>query len=73
MPFVVQVRFFREFIKAGFNVLCSDLDVVWLGDPRPWTEGRRKDSMLLAFADVIVSTDVTGSQLESDDKVRAPH
>jgi hypothetical protein len=67
-----QVRFFLEFLKAGLNVFCSDLDVVWLGDPRPWTEGRRNDSLLLALADVIVSTDVTGDLLENDNAVRFP-
>lgn len=53
-------------------MLCSDLDVVWLGDPRPWTEGWRNDSLLLALADVIVSTDVTGDLLENDKAVRVP-
>ena len=27
-----QVRFFIEFMSAGFDVLCADLDVVWLID-----------------------------------------
>ena len=31
-----QVRFFMEFLRAGFDLLCSDLDVVWLHDPRPY-------------------------------------
>ena len=51
-----------EFLKAGFDVLCSDLDVIWLGDPRPWIHGEMPQNELLAFADVIVSTDVTGAR-----------
>ena len=29
-----------EFLRAGFDLLCSDLDVVWLRDPRPYLKGR---------------------------------
>jgi len=52
-------------------VLCSDLDVVWLGDPRPWLTAEQNSSALLAFADVIVSTDVTGDGQESEKAVRS--
>lgn len=62
-----QVRFFIEFMVAGFDVLCADLDVVWLRDPRPWITGVVDSSaMLLPFADVIVSTDVTHGGADSD-------
>ena len=57
-----------EFMKAGFDVLCSDLDVIWLDDPRPWVLGTANTSALLGLADVVVSTDVTHA---STDKVSA--
>ena len=62
-----QVRFFMEFMKAGFDVLCSDLDVMWLSDPRPWVRGTAADSTLLGLADVVVSTDVTHGTLDKDE------
>ena len=48
-----------EFLRAGFDLLCSDLDVVWLADPRPWTSGAADGAALLPLADIVVSTDVT--------------
>ena len=63
---ILKVRFFMEFMRAGFDVLCSDLDVIWLGDPRPWALGVAKTAELLGLADVVVSTDVTHGNLESD-------
>jgi hypothetical protein len=61
---ILKVRFFMEFMSSGFDVLCSDLDVIWLGDPRPWimgpgSTGAVASSALLSVADVVVSTDVT--------------
>ena len=46
-----QVRFFMEFLRAGFDLLCSDLDVVWLRDPRPLLIGEA-GTALLPLADV---------------------
>ena len=42
-----QVRFFVEFMRAGFDVLCADLDVIWLRDPTPWVTGVADHSALL--------------------------
>ena len=63
---ILKVRFFMEFMRSGFDVLCSDLDVMWLGDPRPWIQGRMETSSFLALADVIVSTDVTAGSFDND-------
>ena len=35
---ILKVKFFMEFL-GGFDVLCADLDVLWLRDPRPWVLG----------------------------------
>ena len=56
-----------EFMRAGFDVLCSDLDVIWLGDPRPWVLGAANTSALLGLADVVVSTDVTHAASDKDE------
>ena len=40
MCIAVQVRFFLAFLRAGFDILCADLDVLWLRDPRPWVTGQ---------------------------------
>ena len=64
---ILKVRFFMEFMRAGFDVLCSDLDVIWLGDPRPWVLGSANSSSLLGLADVVVSTDVTHAASDKDD------
>ena len=63
---LLKVRFFVSFLRAGFDVLCSDLDVIWLGDPKPWLSGTIRTSNLLPFADVIVSVDVTTGEQEND-------
>ena len=47
-------------------MLCSDLDVIWLADPRPWVRGQAETSALFAFADVIVSVDTTNDGAEND-------
>ena len=66
---ILKVRFFIEFMAAGFDVLCADLDVVWLRDPRPWVAGTAEQSaMLLNYPDVIVSTDVTHGGADTDDR-----
>ena len=54
-----------EFLRAGFDLLCSDLDVVWLRDPRPYLIGDA-GTALLPLADVVVSTDVTDGHQEHD-------
>ena len=41
-----------EFLRAGIDLLCSDLDVVWLSDPRPFLVGDAPGTGLLPFADV---------------------
>ena len=56
-----------EFMRAGFDVLCSDLDVMWLGDPRPWVRGLVATSELMPLSDVIVSTDVTHGGADRDE------
>ena len=64
---ILKVRFFIEFMAAGFDVLCADLDVVWLKDPRPWISGVADPSaMLLPYPDIIVSTDVTHGGADTD-------
>lgn len=88
---ILKVRFFMEFMRAGFDILCADLDVLWLADPRPWLRCSRENrstagttsptdsfvppislsgsiasSELIAFADVVVSTDVTSGVAEND-------
>ena len=64
---ILKVRFFMEFMRSGFDVLCSDLDVIWMGDPRPWVLGKADASALLGLADVVVSTDVTHGHLDKDE------
>ena len=64
---ILKVRFFMEFMRAGFDVLCSDLDVMWLSDPRPWIAGSANGAALLGLADVVVSTDVTHGNLDKDE------
>ena len=65
---ILKVKFFMEFLRGGFDVLCADLDVLWLRDPRPWVLGAAAagSSRLLAFADVVVSTDVTSGANDND-------
>jgi len=64
---ILKVRFFIEFLKGGFDVLCADLDVIWLRDPTPWVTGvADKSALLLSFADVTVSTDVTHGGADAD-------
>ena len=55
-----------EFLRAGIDLLCSDLDVVWLSDPRPFLVGDAPGTGLLPFADVVVSTDVTSGINDHD-------
>ena len=65
-----KVRFFMEFMRGGFDVLCADLDVIWLKDPTPWLTGEADPTaLLLNFPDVIVSTDVTHGGADSDEQL----
>jgi len=63
---MLKVRFFLAFLRAGFDILCADLDVLWLRDPRPWVTGQVATSALISFADIVVSTDVTSDAAEND-------
>jgi len=63
---ILKVRFFLAFLRAGFDILCADLDVLWLRDPRPWVTGQVATSALISFADIVVSTDVTSDAAEND-------
>ena len=62
---VLKVDFFEEFVRAGFDVLASDLDVTWVRDPRPWVTGQAAGMQLLAHADVLVSTDIANLALDT--------
>ena len=67
---ILKVRFFMEFMRGGFDVLCADLDVIWLKDPTPWLTGEADPTaLLLNFPDVIVSTDVTHGGADSDEQL----
>jgi hypothetical protein len=49
-------------LETGYNIFISDADVVWFGNPWPVVGGRkdipvRPDSIHLATADVLASTD----------------
>ena len=44
---ILKVRFFMEFMRGGFDVLCADLDVIWLKDPTPWLTGEADPTALL--------------------------
>ena len=69
-PNLTKVRFFMEFMRGGFDVLCADLDVIWLKDPTPWLTGEADPTaLLLNFPDVIVSTDVTHGGADSDEQL----
>ena len=61
---LVKVAFLYELLGAGFDVLISDLDVVWLNDGwRRWmtwrdpTQPPVAEAALIAFADVLVTSD----------------
>jgi len=70
---ILKVRFFVEFLRGGFDVLCSDLDVIWLADPRPWAEGVVASSELLVHADAVVSVDTTSNVSEGDQQAWGVH
>ena len=62
---LVKAAFLWELLALGFDVLISDLDIVWLS-PRwePWMTYRHeatyppyREAALMAMADVLVSTD----------------
>ena len=61
---LVKVAFLWELVSLRFDVLISDLDVVWLrGGWERWMSHRQpgrpplREAALLAMADVLVSTD----------------
>ena len=61
---MVKVAFLWELLSLGFDVLISDLDVVWLSSQwEPWMTYRvpsrppLPEAALMAMADVLVSTD----------------
>ena len=62
---LVKAAFLWELLQLGYDVLISDLDIVWL-NPRwePWMTYRHEDThppyreaALIAMSDVLVSTD----------------
>ena len=69
---LVKVAFLWELLTAGYNVLISDLDVVWLtphwrrwmayGDPN---QPPLREAALSALADVLVSTDEINHRADS--------
>ena len=61
---LVKASFLWELLSLGYDVLISDLDVVWLSSQwEPWMSYRAParpplpEAALLAMADVLVSTD----------------
>ena len=69
---ILKVRFFMEFLRGGFDLLCSDLDVVWLRSPLPYLAGEA-GTALLPLADVVVSTDVTHGGADNDRELWGMH
>jgi hypothetical protein len=49
-------------LELGYDVLLSDADTVWLGDPWPWIGGRgivlADDAGDLPLADVLATNDM---------------
>ena len=59
-----KVAFLWELLSAGFSVLISDLDVVWLNGHwqrwMTWTDPQHppvREASLIALADVLVTTE----------------
>jgi len=52
-----KVTVVQQIVSWGFNVIHSDVDVVWFRDPKPYFLGES-----IAEADVIVSTDLVSTQ-----------
>jgi hypothetical protein len=70
---LVKVAFLWELLLLGYDVLISDLDIVWLS-PRwePWMTYRHmashpphREAALMAMADVLVSTDELDEQYDA--------
>ena len=66
-------------LTAGFSVLMSDADVIWLdGGWRAWMmpPGRSErpiaEAALLHYADVLVSTDELDTEMDAADLTRGP-
>ena len=78
-----QVAFLHELLTVGFDVLISDLDVVWLnGHWRRWMTWRGftplPEASLIAAADVLVTTDELSAERDvrfsrTQHRGRAPH
>ena len=58
----LKTTFLAAILTAGYDVWMSDLDVVWLSSPWPWSGGSTEavvpEAQWLAHADVIASTDI---------------
>ena len=73
---LVKVAFLWELLSIGFNVLISDLDVVWLNGRwqrwMTWADAANPpvpQAALIAAADVLVTTDELDSQRDATGKV----
>ena len=73
---LVKVAFLWELLSIGFNVLISDLDVVWLNGHwqrwMTWTDLANPpvpEAALLGAADVLVTTDELDSQRDAQGKI----
>ena len=69
---LVKVAFLWELLSAGFNVLISDLDVVWLNGHwqrwMTWADAAHPpvpQASLIALADVLVTTDELSAQRDA--------
>ena len=76
---VLKVSLLIEMLTAGFSVLMSDADVIWLdGGWRAWMmpPGRSErpiaEAALLHYADVLVSTDELDTEMDAADLTRGP-
>lgn len=57
----VKLTLALRFVEAGYSVLLSDADSVWLADPSPWiggAQGMAEDAGLLPSADLLVTNDL---------------
>lgn len=78
----LKVRFLLELLESGFNVLYSDVDVVWLepgwrewmvaSDVREAGATTLPEARLLVLADVLVSTDELDASTDELDLSRGP-
>mmetsp|Transcript_6417 Transcript_6417/g.16768 ORF Transcript_6417/g.16768 Transcript_6417/m.16768 type:complete len:609 (+) Transcript_6417:1-1827(+) len=56
------------FVRAGYDVLLSDLDVAWLSDPRPYLDPATAPdrAALMALADVVTASDAVDVSADSE-------